>query len=269
MARLKGSEAANKVHFTKKMDEFLKKNFENMTNQELANKLGLKLTVTRNRLYALGLKRMKLQYWTAEQVQFLKDNYKTIGDTELAEIFAKKWEKEKGWTKKHIEKKRRYLKLKRSKTHLKDIFIRNVQLGRYGLCAVNAWKTRGVTPEGGIKVWGRHKQVYKKIDSKYIKLSHHVWEQHHGAVPAGTLIVHKDGNGLNCELDNLQCITRGDNMARNSGSVSLTDNYLAGIMTHGDTELRKLLKENPEILDLKRTQLKLQKTIKEKQHGKH
>ena len=103
----------NKIDWTDKRLKFLKENFNTMTNQQIADSLGLKITSVRHKCYELGLYKMTLEYWTDEQVDFLLKNYKEKGGTELAEIFNKKWYKDKGWTKKHIEKKRRYLKLKR------------------------------------------------------------------------------------------------------------------------------------------------------------
>lgn len=43
-----------------------------------------------------------------------------------------------------------------------------------------------------------------------------VWEQANGKVPDGFIVSFKDGNRLNCDLDNLHLITRRDIMARNT-----------------------------------------------------
>lgn len=37
-----------------------------------------------------------------------------------------------------------------------------------------------------------------------------VWEKANGPIPDGHMIMHRDGNRLNCELENLECIRRGD-----------------------------------------------------------
>lgn len=39
-------------------------------------------------------------------------------------------------------------------------------------------------------------------------LHRHIWEQHHGPIPQGTNIQFKDGNTLNCSIDNLFAIPR-------------------------------------------------------------
>ena len=49
------------------------------------------------------------------------------------------------------------------------------------------------------------------------RLLHHlVWEGAHGPAPAGHIIVFKDGDQQNVQLDNLACISRAENMQKNS-----------------------------------------------------
>jgi hypothetical protein len=43
-----------------------------------------------------------------------------------------------------------------------------------------------------------------------------IWEQYYGPVPEGFKIAFKDGNKMNCEIDNLEIISNADNMLRNS-----------------------------------------------------
>lgn len=42
-----------------------------------------------------------------------------------------------------------------------------------------------------------------------------VWQQAHGTIPSGSLITFKDGNALNCSLNNLEVITKRENAIRN------------------------------------------------------
>ena len=43
-----------------------------------------------------------------------------------------------------------------------------------------------------------------------------VWEAAHGPLPKGHAICFKDGNRLNVALDNLECVSRRELMARNT-----------------------------------------------------
>jgi hypothetical protein len=42
-----------------------------------------------------------------------------------------------------------------------------------------------------------------------------VWQQHYGEIPSGDIVVFKDGNPLNCDINNLKLISKKDNMNRN------------------------------------------------------
>lgn len=153
---------------------------------ELAAGLGLKITSVRMKLYSMGYKRMELEYWTARQINFLKANYKEIGDKELAELFNSKWPKAKGWTHKHIEKKRKYLGLKRTKTQIKNIHQRNVDAGRFLLCAVKRWDKCGRAKEGEVRFWRENSGRFIpriKIDGRFIFWSRYTWEKHKGPIP--------------------------------------------------------------------------------------
>lgn len=47
-------------------------------------------------------------------------------------------------------------------------------------------------------------------------LNRYVWEQHHGPIPPSHAVVFKDGNRANCDITNLECISRRDLMLRNT-----------------------------------------------------
>jgi hypothetical protein len=49
------------------------------------------------------------------------------------------------------------------------------------------------------------------------RLYHHViWEMVYGPKPKGMIIAFRDGNSLNCRIENLELISRAENMKRNS-----------------------------------------------------
>ncbi|MCX8533064.1 HNH endonuclease [Chryseobacterium luquanense] len=194
----------------------MKDNFLLKTNQKLADDLGLKITATRMKLYELGLFRMNLEYWTKEQVDFLSKSYKIYGDKELAEIFNQKWRKEKGWTLKHIEKKRMYLKLKRTPEELHKIKERAKSKGVYAEALKKTWKARGENPLGTIVVWDGDKFI--KTAKGYVHLRVFNYKVFIGNIQKGNLINHKDKNNLNCSPENLICCTRAEHAIKNNWS---------------------------------------------------
>lgn len=121
-----------KVIFSEDEIQFLKDNFHSMTNQQIADALGLKKTIVRMKAYDLGLQRMEMEYWPPEAVEFLKENYHIIGNREMCRIFNKEFSKKKGWTPSHIDKKLKQLEIKRTKLDWYMIKERNRNKGSFG-----------------------------------------------------------------------------------------------------------------------------------------
>jgi hypothetical protein len=100
---------------------------------------------------------------------------------------------------------------------------------------------------------------------KWLPLHTHLWQQSHGKLPKGHCLWFIDGDTSNCELNNLELITRAENMARNS-VANLSDNsvanYLATECKKVDKELKKELLNHPELISAKRTQLLIKRKIK-------
>lgn len=121
-----------KIIFSEIDIQFIKDNFQTMTNKQITAALGLTRTIVKNKAYELGLQRMTPEKWPQEAVQFLKDNYHKIGDTEIVKIFTVKYPKQKGWTTSHIQKKLDQLGLHRNKLDWFQIKERNRLNGSYG-----------------------------------------------------------------------------------------------------------------------------------------
>lgn len=57
---------------------------------------------------------------------------------------------------------------------------------------------------------------YKIKDSHWILYHQKVWMDHNGPIDDGYIVCFKDGNTLNCNIDNLEMISRQENARRNS-----------------------------------------------------
>jgi hypothetical protein len=128
MGKWRNSSPLKKV-WTPAEEQFLLDNWHLKNSYQLSSELGITRTLVRTKLYEMGLKKMELQRWTEEQIELLKTLYKQMGDTEIAQLFASKWPKKKGWSKKHIEKKRRQLFLKRTPAEITAIMKNNCKVG--------------------------------------------------------------------------------------------------------------------------------------------
>lgn len=236
---------ANKIVLTDEQVKFIQDNFYSMTNQQIADALGLKITALRMKMYAMGLKRIEMEYWTDEQIDFLVTHYHYIGDKEIAEIFEEKYYKEKGWTRKHIEKKRRYMKLKRTEEMKRAIKVREVAKGTYIIGNQKMWQTRGTKPVGTIVQWGKQSNVYIKNETgKYELYYRSLWTEHYGKIPKRMNVVRI--NPLeDWAIENMELITNSELARRNS---SIRNFY--------PIELKQLIKINN----------KLTKKIKQYEH---
>lgn len=57
----------------------------------------------------------------------------------------------------------------------------------------------------------RKKQMEGSLWERWEFLHRAVWEQHNGPIPKGMVVTFKDSNKLNCDIDNLMLITKGEN----------------------------------------------------------
>ena len=260
--RKKGFTPLNKTIWTDKMIQLLKDNYGTMTNKELAEALGLGLTSTRTKLYELGLKRMEMEYWSDEQARFLKSHYKKWGDTEIAEYFEQNFKKHKKWTTKHIRKKRLYLNLHRKSNQVGKIKIRNVVVRGSGRRSnYKRWRSSPIKPLGTIVRWFEYGKCrhFIKTEKGFVLLSRHNWENVHGTIPAGHVVVRINLEIEDFSISNLKCISRAESMKQN---FQHNDNWYASMIARGDKKLKQKLLENKELLQLYRLNSQLRKEIK-------
>jgi hypothetical protein len=91
---------------------------------------------------------------------------------------------------------------------------------------------------------GKAYQYYKIADSQWVLYHRYIWEQANGPIPAKHIVRFIDGNTMNVELSNLECIPMSENANRNT-------------IHRFPDDLKKLI----------RLKAKLNKTIKNKQNG--
>lgn len=127
--------------------------------------------------------------------------------------------------------------------------------------------------DGNIRIRHSHKSrnlpPYKWIrisKGKWEMLHVHNWEKEHGPVPKGNIIVFRTRDTMNCELDNLEMITRAEHAIRNSNHENPSDSriafYLATRSRKTDKEMRDEIMKHPELIEAKRQSLKLKRLIK-------
>jgi hypothetical protein len=257
--RGRGSNQPSKIKWTERDIAYIKKNFHSSTNVQIAKALNKHLTVVRNKCRELGLLHMELEYWTDEQVEYLKANYKAKGDSALAAEFNERWHKKKGWSKKHIEKKRRYLHLKRS---LEEQFL--IRTGRFQAKDYTDFDGKKFV-QGKKRLWfanGKYRWMIK-IGNMFQPYHRFKWEKLRGPIPKNKKLCFLDGDTTNCSIKNLALFTRAE-LARRIATKNhsdLTDSYIAGLLSWKDPELKKHIINHPGLIDAKRQQILLNRSM--------
>ncbi|MCW3125246.1 MAG: hypothetical protein JWO03_904 [Bacteroidetes bacterium] len=117
---------------------------------------------------------------------------------------------------------------------------------------------------------GKGRKVYfiRLAKGKWLEMNRYTWEQANGPIPKGMLIAYKDGNSENYALSNLEMITMKENRFRNAPAQRLPDSYVAHIITTKSRKpdraaAKEVLEKHPELIKTKRTQLLLNKKLKQ------
>jgi hypothetical protein len=159
--------------------------------------------------------------YTQEQDAFLK-RHPILDRSILTALFNREFNTEKS-----VEAIRNHCR-RELKMHMVNVtrFKKGIEVwnkGMKGYCAAGCEKgwfkpehdflTKGVGYESvkenrwlRIKVTNEHKQASKNFKAKH----RWVWEQHNGKIPDGMIVSFKDNNRLNCDIDNLMLIPRGE-----------------------------------------------------------
>lgn len=87
--------------------------------------------------------------------------------------------------------------------------------------------------------------VVKTAEPNVWKFKHRlIWEQHNGEIPENSMITFLDGNTLNCNIENLACITCAENSLLNKNKLRFSDAEL----TKTGINVVKLIKRKNEII---------------------
>jgi hypothetical protein len=71
-------------------------------------------------------------------------------------------------------------------------------------------------PVGTIVVVDGYKKIKLAEPKTWEHFHRHVWMQSNGPIPRGRVVVFKNGDPMNCDIENLECISRKELMQRNT-----------------------------------------------------
>lgn len=180
-----------KTTFTPEEDKFISENYLKMPIKTLGAAIGRSFTGVMGRLEAMGL----------EIPKEIREERKYRGMYRKGSTPANKGKKQTEYmSSEQIARtaKTRFKKGNIPNNTLYDgaISIRLDHIGRYGMRARPYYWIR-ISP------------------GKWQMLHYYLWEQQHGKVPTSYCLWFIDGNSMNCTLENIECISRAENLARN------------------------------------------------------
>lgn len=109
-----------------------------------------------------------------------------------------------------------YNKGKKQKEYMSAAAIRRTKKTRFK----NGHLPHNTKSDGAITIRtdrrGVKEQFMRVRLAEWVPLRRQVWEQHNGPIPTGGVVRFKDGNTFNCDISNLELVTRAENMTKNT-----------------------------------------------------
>jgi len=247
----------NRIGFiiTDQQKAFVMENYNSLSINEICDQAKLKHHQVYQLIRRQGIKLSVWNWYTSEDEKIIRDNFTEMSNAEIGALINRSADS--------IHAKLQLLKLKRTSKQVVKIRMRT--------CS-NSFFPKGHVPHNTRSDGAISLRVYENAKSeKYIRISPDNWiplqifnwEQVNGPIPAGMILRCLTDNKLDCKPNNWELINRIDHMEKCIGRDTLDDKYITNILTHRNRELRPAIAEMPELIELKRSQIKTRRTINE------
>lgn len=230
--------------WTKEQEQFLRDNYGKMPYPEIAATLGLNVEQVKQK--AGRMKITTSRAYPADHVAIVKELYPTTDTAQIAEKLGKPIHYVYGLAERHgIKKTEEYkaqvlqgLGKKLVKSGLGHRFKKghvpaNKGLRRPGWGPGRMKETqfkKGVRQGVATKLYKPigserlSKEGYRErkvnddlpLQARWKAVHRIVWEEHNGPIPKGMKIAFRDGDKLNCSIENLELVSSADMMSRNT-----------------------------------------------------
>jgi hypothetical protein len=175
--------------------------------------------------------------WTGKEIETLRRLYSDTPTNDLANMLGRPYagvyakanllglRKSEAYMKKILEIEAEKLRILGAKSRFKKGNVPHQKGKKMPPHVIEAlskhWYKKGRTPpnirpEGHERVNVEGYVELRLERGKYVQKHRYIWQQAGRDVPPGYVVGFKDGNRLNCDIDNLTLITRQEIMARNT-----------------------------------------------------
>lgn len=262
-------ERLNKYPITDELIAFLKAHYQTTTDKQLLALVHQKeewwwvvFSALRHIKYRYGIIKQHQVSFTEEEKQFVRDNYLTMGDVDMARLMP-------NHTFKSVHKLRRVtLGLRRDKVSLRKIQeigskrgadSRTRKLKEGTLNNPNYRKVGEVYRVNCTRYW--YIKPNNNPLARQVPYHRYLWEQEVGSIPVGYNVRFKGDMPESWEditIDMLECVNNADHAK--AISVNLTDSYVVGRFQYKKWGIdSKLIPQ--QLIDLKRNELLLKREL--------
>lgn len=233
---------------------FVLNNYKSLSINAICKQANLRHYQVYTLLSRSGIKLSVSEYYTAREEQIIRDNFATLTNEEIGQLINRTGES--------VHHKAQTLKLKRTRASVDKI--------RQRVCS-QTFFPKGHLPhntksdgEVSIRVYKGKRQKHVRVSLAYwMPLQNFNWEQVNGPIPDGMVLRCLSADAMNCNPDNWEPVNRVDHLEKNIGRATLEDNYITHVLSMKNKGARSAIAEMPELIELKRNQLKLKRYINE------
>lgn len=255
---------------------------QDLTIRQAADKMGVGYISARAALNNRGITVGKKVFWTEEKLKSFAAAYPTTLNRDLARIFEVTESAIDGQAfKLNLHKTPDFHEFHRSKhyfpkghkpsntgktmpAHQREKLAKT--MFKVGSIPHNTLHDGAVTIRHNKKTNTKYRYI-RLEKGKWLEYYRYIWKQHRGNIPRGYLVRHINGDTLDDRLENLEMIPRKAQIIEHSSSINLKDGFVAQCIAGKrgkNKELINRIKQIPELIELKRNQLKLQRLCNQK-----
>lgn len=153
------------------------------------------------------MKPREMKWWRTWEFRVIRAVWDLVHDDEMASWF--------GTDRRRVASARKRLGLRRDRPRYRGKDGIRVSIATE---FVKGQRPHNARPAGTVYLRADHGRPVKMISverGKPIPYAQHVWRTANGDIPKGSFVTFRDGDAMNCELENLMLITRGENAIRN------------------------------------------------------